>query len=63
MEPWLARPEEGDADGAWDWFLERYRRLIFSTIRHYADDYDDNTRAIVADFFRDDLETFGYDFK
>jgi len=30
---------------------------------YYADDYDDNTRAIVADFFRDDLDTFGYDFE
>jgi RNA polymerase sigma factor (sigma-70 family) len=41
MEPWLAKLEEGDADGAWERFLERYRRLIFATIRHYADDYDD----------------------
>lgn len=32
--------------------------------RHcYADDYDDQTRAIVADFYRDDIETFGYDFE
>ena len=30
---------------------------------YYADDYDDNTRAIVTDFYRDDLELFGYDFE
>jgi len=30
---------------------------------HYADDYDDRTRAIVADYYRDDIEAFDYDFE
>ena len=30
---------------------------------HYADDYDDQTRAIVAEFYRDDIKIFGYDFE
>ena len=41
MEPWLSKLHEGDVEGAWDCFIERYRRLIFATIRHYAEDYDD----------------------
>ena len=41
MEAWLARLQAADPDGSWDEFVERYRRLIFATIRHYADDYDD----------------------
>jgi len=40
-EPWLGPLQEGDLDGAWDLLVERYRRLILATIRHYADDYDD----------------------
>lgn len=32
--------------------------------RHpYAEDYDDITRAIIADYYREDLETFGYGFE
>lgn len=31
--------------------------------RHYADDYDDRSRAIVADYYRDDIEAFDYDFE
>ena len=31
----------GRADAAWTLFIDRYRRLIFSAIRHYAKDADD----------------------
>ena len=41
MENWEAELREGRTDAAWDRFLDRYRRLIFAAIRHYADDYDD----------------------
>lgn len=41
MEPWMAALRRGDAERAWDLFLERYRRLVFATIRHYVQDYDD----------------------
>ncbi len=41
MEPWQAELERSQFDAAWDLFLDRYRRLIFSAIRHYAQDYDD----------------------
>ena len=40
-EPWIAPLEAGDPGAAWDLFIERYRRLVFSAIRHYARDYDD----------------------
>jgi len=40
-EPWIAPLEAGDSEAAWDLFIERYRRLVFSAIRHYARDYDD----------------------
>ena len=40
-EPWIASLETGDPEAAWDRFIERYRRLIFGAIRHYARDYDD----------------------
>jgi RNA polymerase sigma factor (sigma-70 family) len=33
--------QRGTSDAAWDLFLDRYRRLIFAAIRHYAQDYDD----------------------
>lgn len=41
VEVWLAKLERGAFDQAWDLFVDRYRRLIFATIRHYATDYDD----------------------
>ena len=41
MEPWVAEVQRGKSDAAWDLFLDRYRRLIFAAIRHYAQDYDD----------------------
>jgi RNA polymerase sigma factor (sigma-70 family) len=41
MEDWLLPLQQGQPDVAWDEFLSRYRRLIFATIRHYTQDYDD----------------------
>jgi RNA polymerase sigma factor (sigma-70 family) len=41
MEGWVAELEQGRPDAGWDLFLDRYRRLIFAAIRHYAQDYDD----------------------
>jgi DNA-directed RNA polymerase specialized sigma24 family protein len=43
MEGWAAELQSGRPDAAWDLFLDRYRRLIFAAIRHYAQDYDDVT--------------------
>ncbi|HEY3221566.1 MAG TPA: sigma-70 family RNA polymerase sigma factor [Gemmatimonadales bacterium] len=37
----MAELRRGRAEAAWDLFLDRYRRLIFAAIRHYAQDYDD----------------------
>ena len=41
MDDWVAELLRGRFDAAWDLFLDRYRRLIFAAIRHYAQDYDD----------------------
>jgi RNA polymerase sigma factor (sigma-70 family) len=41
LDPWVAELRRGRSDAAWDLFLDRYRRLIFAAIRHYAQDYDD----------------------
>ena len=41
MEGWLIKLSQGRSDEAWDQFVERYRRLIFATIRDLATDYDD----------------------
>ena len=41
VDPWVAELQRGSVDAAWDLFLDRYRRLIFAAIRHYAQDYDD----------------------
>src|SRR5437899_5352239 len=41
MEGWAAELASGRPDAAWDLFLDRYRRVIFAAIRHYAQDYDD----------------------
>jgi RNA polymerase sigma factor (sigma-70 family) len=41
VEDWVAELQKGRSDAAWDLFLDRYRRLIFAAIRHYAQDYDD----------------------
>lgn len=56
MEPWEAELERSRYDAAWDLFLDRYRRLIFSAIRHYAQDYDDvmDVFACVCEALRED---------
>src|SRR5919204_3783487 len=41
MDDWAVELQCGRTDAAWDLFLDRYRRLIFAAIRHYAQDYDD----------------------
>src|SRR2546427_6670090 len=41
VDDWVAELQAGRPEPAWDRFLDRYRRLIFSAIRHYAEDYDD----------------------
>ena len=41
MELWVAELQGGRPEAAWDLFLNRYRRLIFAAIRHYAEDHDD----------------------
>ena len=40
-EPWLASLELGEHEAAWDEFIHRYHRLIFSTVSHYAEGYDE----------------------
>ena len=56
MEGWAAELDQGRADAAWDLFLDRYRRLIFAAIRHYAQDYDDvmDVFARVCEALRED---------
>jgi len=41
LDPWVAELRRGRSEAAWDLFLDQYRRVIFSAIRHYAQDYDD----------------------
>ncbi len=41
VESWIAPLKAGDPEAAWDLFIERYRRLIFGAIRHYAAEHDD----------------------
>src|SRR3989442_9421716 len=41
MEDWMSQLQQAGPEAAWDLFLDRYRRLIFAAIRHYAQDYDD----------------------
>jgi len=55
-EPWIAPLEAGDPEAAWTIFLERYRRLVFGAIRHYARDYDDvmDVFARVCEALRED---------
>lgn len=63
MDDWVAELQGGRPDAAWDRFLERYRRLIFAAIRHYAQDYDDvmDIFARVCEALReDDLRRLRY---
>ena len=41
VDDWVQELRSGRPDVAWDRFLDRYRRLVFSAIRHYAHDADD----------------------
>jgi RNA polymerase sigma factor (sigma-70 family) len=41
VEAWVAALQRGSLDAAWDLFVDRYRKLIFAAIRHYAQDHDD----------------------
>jgi len=56
VESWIPPLEAGHPDIAWDLLLGRYRRLIFSAIRHYAQDYDDvmDVFARVCEALRED---------
>ena len=52
----MAELRRGNSDAAWDLFLDRYRRLVFAAIRHYAQDYDDvmDVFARVCESLRED---------
>ena len=52
----MAELQRGNHDAAWDLFLDRYRRLVFAAIRHYAQDYDDvmDVFARVCESLRED---------
>lgn len=56
MDDWRDRLDQGTPDAAWDLFIQRYRRLIFAAIRHYAQDYDDvmDIFARVCEALRED---------
>lgn len=55
-ESWVAELQRSRLDAAWDLFLDRYRKLIFSAIRHYVQDYDDvmDVFARVCEALRED---------
>jgi len=40
VEPWRARLDDGDLQGAWDLFLLRYRRLILAVVRRLVERHD-----------------------
>jgi RNA polymerase sigma factor (sigma-70 family) len=56
MDDWTVELRRGNTEGAWDRFLDEYRRLIFAAIRHYAQDYDDvmDVFARVCEALRED---------
>jgi RNA polymerase sigma factor (sigma-70 family) len=41
VEPWRRALDGGDAESAWDLFVDRYRRLIIATIRRTLASHDD----------------------
>src|SRR5204863_533655 len=45
VDDWVAELQAGRPEPAWDRFLDRYRRLIFSAIRQYAEPADDAASA------------------
>jgi RNA polymerase sigma factor (sigma-70 family) len=55
VESWISPLEAGDPEAAWGRFIERYRRLIFSSIRHYTTDPDEvmEVFARVCEAFRE----------
>ena len=55
LDAWVVELQRGKSDAAWDLFLDRYRRLMFAAIRHYAQDYDDvmDVFAQVCESLRD----------
>jgi RNA polymerase sigma factor (sigma-70 family) len=56
MDDWVAELLGGSPDAAWDRFIDRYRRLIFATIRHYVQDQDEvmDVFARVCEALRED---------
>lgn len=56
MERWAEKLQHGQADAAWELFLDRYRRLIFASIRRSVADPDD-----VMDVFARVLEALRED--
>lgn len=56
MEDWMAELLGGSPDTAWDRFIQRYRRLIFASIRHYVQDHDEvmDVFARVCEALRED---------
>ena len=58
MEPWRVALDGGDAESAWDLFIDRYRRLIIATIRRTIgedDDVVDVFAEVCQALSRDDL--------
>ena len=55
-DSWVTPLEAGDPEAAWDLFIERYRRLIFSAIRHYTTEPDEvmEVFARVCEALRED---------
>jgi RNA polymerase sigma factor (sigma-70 family) len=47
-DPVLDRLARGDTDGAWEVFLDQYRRLIFAVIRRYTVEHDAMMDAFAA---------------
>ncbi len=56
MEDWVEELRRGAPEASWEQFIDRYRRLIFSAIRHYVQDYDDvmDVFARVCEALRED---------
>lgn len=56
METWLRELEARRPERAWDAFLDRYRRLVFATIRRFVEDHDDvmDVFTHVCEALRDD---------
>ena len=58
VEPSIEKLRDGDAESAWTAFLDRYRPVIWSTIRHYTTDGDDGAEIaahVCAELSANDL--------